>query len=296
MIWAEGRIIADDVLKVSALDRTFEHGLGLFETLRTWNGRAPLLDRHLSRMARSARALGVPIDSVRLPDADEVAELVEASRLGGNVLLRITLTGGRSESGGAVLWVRAAPLPPPTRRGGARVTVGDWVVNAGDPMTRHKTLNYWSRRIAHESARRCGFDEVLSLGSHLGPDGTVLGAGGTVWEGNRTNLFAVKNRSLFTPTTKGPIVPGVMRQLVLDRAVDLAFETVGDGGSLTLRHLRAADEVFLTNSVRGLIPVARVMATGSLGGWVADWEAPGPWTQRLSILVYDWLRGGGQPS
>ena len=39
MIWVEGRIVADDALRISVLDRTFEHGLGLFETLRTWNGR-----------------------------------------------------------------------------------------------------------------------------------------------------------------------------------------------------------------------------------------------------------------
>ena len=55
MIWVGGRIVPDDALRVSVLDRTFEHGLGLFETLRTWNGRAPLLDRHLARMTRSAR-------------------------------------------------------------------------------------------------------------------------------------------------------------------------------------------------------------------------------------------------
>ena len=54
MIWVGGRIVPDDALTVSVRDRTFEHGLGLFETLRTWGGRATLLDRHKSRMLRSA--------------------------------------------------------------------------------------------------------------------------------------------------------------------------------------------------------------------------------------------------
>ena len=56
MIWVGGRIVPDDALTVSVLDRTFEHGLGLFETLRTWGGRAVLLDRHLARLALGRRA------------------------------------------------------------------------------------------------------------------------------------------------------------------------------------------------------------------------------------------------
>ena len=43
MIWVRGQIVPDDGLSISVLDRTFEHGLGLFETLRTWNGQPTLL-------------------------------------------------------------------------------------------------------------------------------------------------------------------------------------------------------------------------------------------------------------
>src|SRR5947209_19031845 len=100
MIWVGGRVVPDDALTVSVLDRTFEHGLGLFETLRTWNGRAPLLERHLARMDRSARTLGLPIDSVRLPDGDAVAALREAEGIVGDVALRVTLSGGLAGSGG----------------------------------------------------------------------------------------------------------------------------------------------------------------------------------------------------
>src|SRR5436305_6346359 len=112
MIWVGGRLVADDALSVSVLDRSFEHGLGLFETLRTWNRRAPLLDRHLARMTRSAEALGLPLDRAQLPNSRAVAELVEESLLEGDAMLRITLTGGRSDSGGSIIWMRTARLPP----------------------------------------------------------------------------------------------------------------------------------------------------------------------------------------
>ena len=69
MIWVDGKIVDDNELKISASDRAFEHGLGLFETLRTWHGGAPLLERHLDRMERSARALGLPFDRFRAAES-----------------------------------------------------------------------------------------------------------------------------------------------------------------------------------------------------------------------------------
>jgi branched-subunit amino acid aminotransferase/4-amino-4-deoxychorismate lyase len=94
MIWHDGRIIPADDLKVGIDDRVFEHGLGLFETLRTWDGRAPLLSRHLDRLRASARELGIELDRVPLPDRDAVTDLLDAVELGGSVLLRLTLTAG----------------------------------------------------------------------------------------------------------------------------------------------------------------------------------------------------------
>ena len=112
MIWVRGRIVPDDGLSISALDRTFEHGLGLFETLRTWNGQPTLLPQHLDRLTRSAAELGVPVDRQMLPDRDAVRALLEADCRQGDAMLRITLSGGISESFGSTLWMRSFPLPP----------------------------------------------------------------------------------------------------------------------------------------------------------------------------------------
>lgn len=283
MIWVAGRIVADEALAVNVLDRTFEHGLGLFETFRTWGGRAPLLDRHLARMRRSAEALGVPLGSVVMPDAAAVAALVEAEGMGGDLLVRVTLTGGLGPAAGATLWMRAAPLPPPTRPGGAVVGLGQWRVLDDDPLARHKALNYWSRRLAYESARSAGLDEVLSTT----PEGVV-------WEGSRTNVFLVRGGTLTTPCLDGPLVPGVMRGLVCELAGALPL-TVVETGDLRQKDLTEADELFLTNSVRGIVPVSRLVVSGPAGA-ARDWDAPGPWTRRLLRLAADRLASpGGAP-
>ena len=81
MIWFRGEVVPDEAVRISALDRTFEHGLGLFETFRTWNGRPTLLPRHLERMRRSARELGLVLDPADLPDDRAVTQLIaEAAR------------------------------------------------------------------------------------------------------------------------------------------------------------------------------------------------------------------------
>ena len=80
MLWARGELVPDDALSVSVLDRTFEHGLGLFETFRTWNGHPTLLDRHVERLKASARALGLPLEPGQLPGSRDVALLIAANR------------------------------------------------------------------------------------------------------------------------------------------------------------------------------------------------------------------------
>lgn len=274
MIWVDGRIVPEQELSISVLDRTFEHGLGLIETTRTWSGRAPLLDRHLARLRNSARELGLPLDASQLPDAGGVAELLRADGLDGDVALRLTLTGGLSESAGSVLWMRAAALPPPMVQAGAGAVVdyGPWRVERDDALLRHKTLNYWRRRNAYQQARASGFDEVVSLS-----DGPVF------WEGSRTNLFLVAEATLITPALSGPIVPGIMRGLVIELARANRI-VVREVPALELWAIEEAEEIFLTNSVRGIIPVSRL---GTM-----EWDGPGAVTATFQRSVTAILRKG----
>lgn len=280
MIWVDGRVVEDDALKVSVLDRTFEHGLGLFETLRTFGGRAVLLDRHLARLRRSADQLGLQLGTVRLPDQEAVDRLGHAEGREADAVLRITVSGGLADGRQVTAWMRALPLVATDPQTGIDVEVGRWVVTEADPFARHKSLNYWARRATYERARRSGFGESLSTGSTADADPSV-------WEGSRTSLFIVEGETLITPTLEGPIVPGIMRQLVTDLARRAGL-TVNDRGPIASSRARAADEVFLTNSVRGLIPVARWHEPETRDE-PRRLPAPGPITGRISALVRNWI-------
>jgi branched-subunit amino acid aminotransferase/4-amino-4-deoxychorismate lyase len=274
MIWTRGGPIPDETLRISVIDRTFEHGLGLFETFRTWNGRATLLNRHLDRMARSAVALGLHLDPRDLPDESAVLGLCRAGNhsLGGDARFRIILSGGRPPTGSASqLWMTAGPLPPPTGAGGVRI-LRSILADPADPLCRHKTLNYWRRRIEQERAAREGADEVLCIT----PDGLIC-------EGTRSNLFLVRDGVLITPATDGPLLAGIMREVVIERARASSIEV--HEGPVRLDAIDSADEGFLTNSVRGILPVGRLLH--------AEWQAPGPLTKRLRETILPWLETGG---
>ena len=277
MIWTCGEIIADEALRISVLDRTFEHGLGLFETFRTWEGHPTLLDRHLERMSHSSRALNLGLKADDLPDKAAVDRLREANGVPvrQDVRVRITLTGGiltgSAPGYSPTLWMATGPLPYPTRIGGARI-LRSILVDPDDPLIRHKTLNYWRRRIEQDRSANDFADEVLCVT----PDRLIC-------EGTRSNLFLVSAGRLITPGTNGPLLDGVMRRVVIERARYCGIKVVE--GPVSLDAIALADEAFLTNSVRGILPVSRLLH--------AEMPAPGPLTRRVWDEVFVWLVSGG---
>ncbi len=276
MIWSRGELIADDVLKISVLDRTFEHGLGLFETLRTWNGHPTLLRPHLERLQRSARDLALPFDPVQMPDARDVLRLKETLEADSDqdVRIRMTLSGGLTMADHTVvqstLWMTVGPLPSPRSDRGLVIS-GTFIVDPSDPLARHKTLNYWRKRIAQSRAVEDGADELLSIT----PCGQIC-------EGTRSNVFLVEGSRLLTPSTEGPLLDGIMRHVVIDHARGLGLEV--HEGRVMMDSLRRADEAFLTNSLRGIQPVSRLFDR--------TLPAPGPLTRMLWEAILPLLESG----
>jgi branched-subunit amino acid aminotransferase/4-amino-4-deoxychorismate lyase len=282
MIWTSGKILPDEGLTINANDRTFEHGLGLFETFRTYNGRATLLEQHKARLLRSASELKLPIDPASLPDASAVRALLEAEDLEGDRILRITASGGTALTN-SVVWMKTAPLPEPIGDAGASLLLNSWEVVPKDQLAHHKTLNYWARRRAFEEARCQGFDEALS--------GTLGRHDDYHYEGSRTNVFLVfpdglslnpfkkKRPELYTSSTAAPIVPGIMRQTVIEIARELSFDVKENDLGIDATWPGLHCEVFLTNSVRGISPVGRV--TNAVNRREYHLKVPGPVTCRL---------------
>jgi para-aminobenzoate synthetase/4-amino-4-deoxychorismate lyase len=209
----------------------------LIETIR-WEreGGFYLLDRHLSRLKASAQHFGYPYDR----DAVKSALAAETRGLeGGTYMVRLLL----SEDGGVTVTAKEITLPD--RETVWTFAVSDHRVDEKDPFFFHKTTRREFYELALAEAQEAtGCDEVIFLNSK-----------GELTEGTRTNLFLEKDGRLYTPAVACGLLPGTLREEMIDLPRVEASEAI-----LTLDDLQRADRIYLGNSVRGLIraePVER---------------------------------------
>ena len=153
--------------------------------------------------------------------------------------------------------------PPPDDPPPARVAIASVRIDEGRPLATAKTANYLTSLLALREARAAGCDEAL-----------LLNRFGHVAEGATSNLFAVRGQVLLTPPLADGPLPGVTREAILECAALLGQRA--EERPLTLAALAEADEVFLTNSVAGIRPVASIP-----GCWDAP-ALPGPLTAVLA--------------
>ncbi|MCB9838513.1 MAG: aminotransferase class IV [Phycisphaeraceae bacterium] len=281
-VWLNGEFVERDAARVSAFDAGLQHGVGLFETMLAVDGRVFRLEAHMARISESARALGL---SERLRGGalgEAVTACVRRAGLG-RARVRATVTGGdlnlltdRSGSGATdptvLIDVREATAYPAAMfERGVSVVIADWRVNPLDPFEGHKTLRYWPRlrELQVAAGKQAAEAITLQVSNHV--------AGGCV-----SNVFLVRGGSLVTPIARGeeesvgaqlpsPVIPGITRSVVLEwaasRGIPVTRRMCGVGDLLD------ADEVFLTNSGWGVLPVVRVEAER------VDSGEPGPMTR-----------------
>jgi para-aminobenzoate synthetase/4-amino-4-deoxychorismate lyase len=211
---------------LTKLDPPFE----LIETIRFEKGEGfHLLERHFARLQASAAHFGYPFSR----DAVLAALEAEAARVEAPVaLVRLLL----AEDG--AITVTSSPITLPTKETVWRFAISDRRLDENDPFFYHKTTR---RQFFEQEMERqkelTGCDEVVFLNSK-----------GELTEGTRTNLFVELDGRLFTPALACGLLPGTLREELLDLPRAAASETI-----LTPQDLLAADRIYLGNSVRGLI-------------------------------------------
>ncbi|MEP7186711.1 MAG: aminodeoxychorismate lyase [Rhodanobacter sp.] len=241
--------------QVSAQDRGLAYGDGLFESIRVMAGSAPLWPRHMQRLSESCVRLHMP-----RPDPAQLwHEVRQVTHDMPQAVVRITLTRGVGERGYAPpVWPRptrvvAAFVPPPfvaeVYDEGLRLRVCD--IRLGDQplLAGMKHLN----RLEQVLARAEWSDPAIGEGLMRDGHGKVISA-------TMANVFAVIDGVLLTPALDRCGVAGVARAEVL------ALQPRARTAELTLETLRGASEVFLSSSVRGIVPVKSLGERGFAPG------------------------------
>lgn len=238
---------------VDPADRGFQYGDGLFETIAIRDGKPRQWQYHLDRLTTGCERLGLDIPASSL-DLDLVVALTRSQHDTSFCIAKIVVTAGVTERGygrslptPAAIYIGifpATPLNKPAYAKGVATMLCDTRLATGSPVAGIKTLNRIEQVLASS--------ECLPTGAF---EGFTLDAGDRLICGTISNVFIVKDNVIRTPSLERCGVEGTMRRLVIE-LVGRDGRTV-DVCDLTEDDLAAADEVFITNSQMGAVPVHR---------------------------------------
>jgi len=269
-----GRITGERDAVISVFDHGFLYGEGVYETLRTYNGRPFLYDRHMRRLRRSAQmiVLDLPFSDDEL--AGRIRDTTAAADLGGaEAYIRVLVTRGIGE---LTYDPRATPAPsvviivkpnvdPPAAafEQGVRVCLSPILRNhpgSVNPMI--KSNNLLNNALAMQDALRRGGTEAIMRNYR-----------GELTECTQSNLFIVKNGAALTPPLDAGLLPGITREFIFEVGRDVGVEVREQ--VLHDEDLFGADECFLTSTTKEALPIVMV-DDRTIGAGV-----PGPVTKRL---------------
>lgn len=280
--YIDGVRFAPEEAKVSVYDRGFLYGDTVFETIRTYGGRAFALDEHLARLERSAEKVAIPLPVTRAALAAEISAAVAAAA-NAESYARVVLSRGEGPLGldpslasrplRVILVEPLVPLPEELYRDGVAVMTVR-TERAGDGAQGAKVGNYLASLLALRQARAAGAHEAI-----------VLDAAGRVVEGTTSNVFLIARDVLVTPPDAAGILAGITRAIVLELAPSAGLEP--REASFTPAELSAADEAFLSSSLREIMPIVRV------DGKAVGAGVPGPKTRALHAAFR--IRAGAAP-
>jgi len=259
--WVNGNLIDDPTgPAVSVTDHGFTVGDGVFEAVKVVDNQPFALTRHLERLARSARGLGLPE-----VDPEEVRRGVTAVLESQELPLgriRVTYTGGEAPLGSG-----RGSKPPTlvvvadTMRawdGPTAVATVPWPRNENGALAGLKTTSYAENVMALARAAEHGASEAI-----------FANTAGNLCEGTGSNVFYVVDGELRTPTLASGCLAGISRGLVLEwyggREVDEPVDV-----------LHRAEEIFLVSTTRDVQGVLRCDDR--------ELEAPGPVTRAVAAL------------
>lgn len=256
LAYVGGNLVPSSTASVSIFDAGFGLGDGVWEGLRLHRRALLFLDAHLERLYASARAIRIDIGLTPAELTGEIVRLLEANKMVDGAHLRLMVTRGRKRTinqdprhmaGSATIVVTAEFKVSPPRAAGGGLVLRTAATRTSGPETFDMRLNSHSRLNLIRALLEViddGADEAVMLDPH-----------GHVASCNATNLFWVKDRTVFT---SGDVYcfNGITRQNVV--AICAAGAAPLRQGEFSIDDVRGADEVFVTGTMGGITAVREI--------------------------------------
>ncbi|HPF72905.1 MAG: aminodeoxychorismate lyase [Rhodanobacteraceae bacterium] len=237
LAWVDG--VESDVIDIA--DRGLAYGDGLFETFRVINERPLWWDRHLARLQRGAQVLGI-----ELPNPTRMhIEALNCCEGAADGVLKLILTRGSSGRGyrpGDGSPTRILSLhPSPTRQDSITAIRCEARLATQPLLAGLKHLNRLEQVLAARECQQANVDEGLLFDG----DGRLVSA-------VAGNVFLLRDGEWLTPTIDRCGVAGICREWLLENLASCRETALSDDD------VKAAEAVFVCNSVRGILPVSEL--------------------------------------
>ncbi|MEX0819487.1 MAG: branched-chain-amino-acid transaminase, partial [Pirellulaceae bacterium] len=254
-IYINGTLFDKEDAKISVYDHGLLYGDGIFEGLRSYNGKVFRLEQHLDRLYNSAKAIWLQIPIAK-PDLGQAVNDTLAVNGIQDGYIRLVVTRGAGSLGldpnrtsdpqVIIITDHIALYPPEYYENGLEIVSVSTIRNHPAALSpRVKSLNYLNNILAKIEGLQAGCVEALML-NHKGEIAECTG----------DNIFLVSRGSLLTPPIDAGILEGITRDAVIELARNDGL-TVRET-PLTRHDVYIADECFLTGSAAEVIPVVKV--------------------------------------
>ena len=283
-VWVGEGLVHRDQARVSVFDSVVQGGDAVWEGLRIYQGHIGAFDAHLDRLFASARAMAFD----QVPDRDWIAAAVfatlEANGMTDRVHIRLTLTRGSKITSGM--------NPRLNQSGPCLIVLAEWKPPVyPEPLSlvtsaiRRNSPQFVDSKIHHNNL----INNILALiqANVAGADAALmLDDNGFVSETNDTNIFMVRQATLFTPLADA-CLPGITRALILKIAAHEGIRC--EEKNLSLVDFYTADEAFTTGTMGELTAVRRI------DGRMIGETVPGPLTRKLQEIHRQWILRDATP-
>jgi len=270
IVYLNGKFLPQEEAKISVFSRGVLYAEGLFETMRAYQGRVFRLEEHLRRLKNGAKVLGLKVPKEIKKSEKIIQKLTEKNNFS-DAYVRLNLVSfachsqsftchsdpdeswGKNlaqdrlrEESQLIFFCRNIKDYLKKKASWDCVIVKKIRQNEFSPLSRIKSLNYLPMLLARKEAESKGADE-----------GILLNTKGEICEGTRTNIFVVTEDGILkTPAIECGCLPGITRKAVIELAKSIELRV--EEKKLKTEDLKRAKEVFLTNSLIGVMPVVKI--------------------------------------
>lgn len=238
LIYINDKLISFEKAKKIFPDKQYYWRCGIFETLRSYNGKIFKLEEHIERFFESAKSCGLQINKNKIEIKKILYKTLKANKLK-DAYIRLSFNSGYF----VVIAKEFKRYEDNLYKLGVKVITSTY--RRENYFTyRMKSANFLESILGKTNANKEYFEIIF------------LNKEGYITEGTVSNIFIVKNNILITPPTFLGILEGITRNTVIEIAKKIKIKFMEN--IITLHNLYNADECFLTNTSLEIMPVVNI--------------------------------------